>query len=194
MAALTRGCLLVANPLLPDANFDRTVVLLLAHDPDGALGVVLNRPSPTGLDEVLPEWETLATSPPVVFVGGPVNQQAVICVARMQPGAGRRLPAGGAGAEEGWSPVAGDLGTLDLDLDPDAVAGGLQDARMFAGYAGWGPGQLEAELEAEAWWVVDADPEDPFAAEPERLWTHVLRRQRGSLQLVSSYPDDPTAN
>ncbi|MCU4183609.1 YqgE/AlgH family protein [Acidiferrimicrobium sp. IK] len=190
MAALTRGCLLVANPLLSDANFDRTVVLLLARDADGAIGVVLNRPSPTGLDEVLPEWETLANSPPVLFVGGPVNQEAVICVARIDGG----VPAGASSDGEGWSPVTGDLGTLDLDLDPDSVAEGLQDVRMFAGYAGWGPGQLESELAAEAWWVVAADRDDPFAPHPERLWTDVLRRQRGPLQVVSSYPDDPTAN
>ncbi len=190
MAALTRGCLLVANPLLPDVNFERTVVLLLAHDPDGALGVVLNRPGPTGLDEVLPDWETFADSPPVVFVGGPVNQAAVICVARIDGG----VRAGGLEAGDGWSPVAGDLGTLDLDLDPDDVAARLQGVRMFAGYAGWGPGQLEAELDAEAWWIVDADAGDPFAGRPERLWTDVLRRQRGPLQLVSSYPRDPLAN
>lgn len=190
MAAPTRGCLLVANPLLPDSNFDRTVVLLLAHGADGALGVVLNRPGPTGLDEVLPAWETLANSPPVVFVGGPVNQEAVICVARMEGG----RPPGALPGDQGWSPVKGELGTLDLDLDPDSVADGLQDVRMFAGYAGWGPGQLENELEAGAWWAVDARQDDPFASHPERLWTDVLRRQRGPLKLVSSYPDDPTAN
>ena len=152
--------------------------------------MVLNRPGPTGLDEVLPDWEVLANSPPVVFMGGPVNQDAVICVARVQ-GSGSLGPCGDG---EGWSPVAGDLGTLDLDLDPVLVAGGLRDARMFAGYAGWGPGQLEGELGAEAWWVVGADRTDPFAPNPERLWTDVLRRQRGALQLVSWYPDDPMAN
>ena len=180
----------MANPLLPDDNFERTVVLLLAHDGEGALGVVLNRPGPTGLDEVLPEWETFANTPPVMFVGGPVNQEAVICVARIDGG----VRAGSLEGNAGWSPVSGDLGTLDLELEPDAVAPGLQAMRMFAGYAGWGPGQLEAELDAEAWWVVQATGDDPFADHPERLWTDVLRRQKGSLQLVSWYPEDPLAN
>ena len=189
MAALSRGCLLVANPLLPDSNFDRTVILLLASDAGGAIGVVLNRPSPTGLDEVLPEWETLANSPPVVFVGGPVNRETVICVARMEAGS-----SAGANEAGAWRPVIGNVGTLDLNLDPATVAEVLQDARMFAGYAGWGPGQLEGELEAQAWWIVEAAHGDPFVSHPERLWTDVLRRQRGPLQLVSSYPEDPTAN
>ena len=190
MVPLTAGCLLVANPLLPDANFDRTVVLLLAHDSEGALGVVLNRPSPAGLDEVLPEWETLATAPPVVYLGGPVNEEAVICVARITEGVHASRPEDG----EGWSRVAGDLGTLDLEMDPESVAGRVRDVRMFAGYAGWGPGQLEAEIDAEAWWPLPAAPDDPFAAAPERLWVDVLRRQRGPLQIVSSYPDDPLDN
>src|SRR5690348_7418296 len=79
---LAAGRLLVANPLLPDPNFDRTVVLLLAYGDDGALGLVLNRPSETRLSAPLPEWEPVAATPAVLFVGGPVQHQAVICLAR----------------------------------------------------------------------------------------------------------------
>lgn len=190
MAELTRGCLLVANPLLPDANFHRSVVLLLAYGGEGALGVVLNRPSETGLDEVLGGWRSLASAPAVVFVGGPVNQDSVICVARVTSG----VPARPWEEGEGWSRVSGDLGTLDLDLDPDTLGGAVRDLRLFAGYAGWAAGQLEAEIDADAWWVLDAEPGDAFSTDPERLWTAVLRRQPGALQLVSSFPDDPTAN
>src|ERR1700694_56140 len=120
------GRLLVANPVLPDPNFDRTVVLMLAHEEEGALGVVLNRPSEMELDAPLPRWERLAADPPVVFVGGPVAPGAAICLGRM--------PAGQPAA--GWTPVTGELGTLDLEQDPDEVAEGVAQIRVFAGYAG----------------------------------------------------------
>ena len=181
---LAPGRLLVANPLLPDPNFDRTVVLLLAHGEDGALGLVLNRPSETRLAAPLPAWEDLAASPAVLFVGGPVQLQAVICLAR--------APA--QTTSEGWKPVTEDVGTVDLEMDPALLRAGFSHVRVFAGYAGWGSGQLEAEIAAEAWWVVDAAPEDPFSETPDELWKRVLRRQRGRLALVASYPDDPSMN
>ncbi|HET9689926.1 MAG TPA: YqgE/AlgH family protein [Acidimicrobiales bacterium] len=180
----TPGCLLVANPLLPDGNFDRTVVLVLARNEDGALGVVLNRDGPTRLGSALPGWAPLASDPPVIFAGGPVNTDAVICLARTLEPADR----------PGWSQVTRDLATVDLDLDPAAVADQVSGLRVFAGYAGWGPGQLESEIEAEAWWVLDGKPADAFTSDPAQLWASVLRRQGGSLQLVASYPDDPSAN
>lgn len=188
MAAPGPGRLLVANPLLPDSNFDRSVVLLLAHSPEGALGVILNRPTTTGLDAVLPAWETFATVPPVLFEGGPVQRDGVLCLARVLPGEDP-VPGG-----PGWARLLDDVGTLDLELDPEVVGDRVAELRVFSGYAGWAAGQLEGELEAEAWWVVPAEAGDPFSAKPERLWAEVLRRQRGPLQLVSSYPEDPTAN
>lgn len=183
------GRLLVANPLLPDPNFDRTVVLLLAYGDDGALGLVLNRPSEMEVAAPLPQWERLASTPPVVFMGGPVQHQAVICLARASGD-----PAGEGAGREGWKPLTADVGTLDLGLDPDALAVRFSRMRVFAGYAGWGAGQLESEMAAGAWWVVDAEPEDPFSKDPAELWKRVLRRQRGRLKLVSYFPDDPTAN
>lgn len=193
---LEAGRLLVANPLLPDPNFDRTVVLLLAYNEDGALGLVLNRPSETLLAAPLPDWEQLAADPAVVFVGGPVHHQAVICLAR----SGRVSPApGGSEADgsdlgDGWRAVTPDIGTVDLDLDPDVLQSAFQHVRVFAGYAGWAGGQLESEIEAGAWWVVDAEPDDPFSDEPDELWKRVLSRQRGALKLVAWYPDDPDMN
>jgi putative transcriptional regulator len=180
---LAVGRLLVANPLLPDPNFDRTVVLILAYNDEGALGLVLNRPSQTDLGTPLPKWLKLAADPAVVFVGGPVQHQAVICLARA-PG----------DAPGGWKAVTAEVGTMDLDADPDGIGPGISSVRVFAGYAGWGSGQLEGEIEAGAWWVVDAQPEDPFSEEPDLLWKRVLRRQRGVLALVSAYPDDPVMN
>lgn len=181
---LAPGRLLVANPLLPDPNFDRTVVLLLVYGDDGALGLVLNRPSETSLSAPLPEWEQLAAQPAVLFVGGPVQHQAVICLAR--------APA--ESSTDGWKAVTTELGTVDLEMDPTTFDDSFSEVRVFAGYAGWGAGQLETEIAAGAWWVVDARPDDPFSDEPEDLWKRVLRRQPGRLALVGSYPDDPNMN
>jgi putative transcriptional regulator len=179
-----KGKLLVANPLLPDPNFDRTVVLVLAHEDEGALGLVLNRPSETEVDAPLPRWERLAADPPVVFVGGPVAPGAAICLARLPEG----------NHADGWTPLVGELGTLDLEQDPDDVYLGIEAIRVFAGYAGWGPGQLEQEISVGAWFVLPADPGDPMSDDPEQLWKKVLRRQGGKLALVGALPPDPTLN
>lgn len=184
------GKLLVANPRLADPNFDRTVVLVLAHGDDGAIGVVINRPSTTDLAEPLPRWSELAAAPPVVFVGGPVSRDSVICLVRVTAPAVLESRVG----PEGWHHVDGDLGTLDLDLDPDLVGGTVGSLRVFAGYAGWSSGQLEEELVAGGWWVLDASPADAFSEEPSDLWHSVLRRQGGTLALVAAYPPDPSLN
>lgn len=180
---LTAGRLLVANPLLPDPNFDRTVVLLLAYNDDGAFGLVLNRPSQMDVGEPLPQWEHLAAEPAVLFLGGPVQHQAVICLARNASD-----PAG----DDTWREVAPGVGTLDLDSDPGEVPGSVRQVRLFAGYAGWSAGQLEGEIGAGAWWVVDAEPEDAFTLDPDELWKHVLRRQPLPLAYVAYYPEDPS--
>ena len=184
---LRAGRLLVANPLLPDPNFDRTVVLLLAYHEEGALGLVLNRPSQMDVGDPLPQWEHLAAEPAVLFLGGPVQHQAVICLARNTTAA----PPAGEALDEGWKEVAPGVGTVDLDQDPVTVAGRVGQVRLFAGYAGWAAGQLEAEMEAGAWWVVDAEPGDAFTLDPDELWKHVLRRQKRPLKWVAWYPDDP---
>jgi putative transcriptional regulator len=185
---LRPGRLIVANPLLPDPNFDRTVVMLLAYGDEGALGVVLNRPSDTMLAAPLPRWEHLAASPRVVFVGGPVQHQAVICLARALGHPAASIP------PQGWSAVLPEVGTLDLDLDPEGLQASLSHVRIFAGYAGWTAGQLEAEIGAGAWWILEASPDDAFCDDPDDLWKQVLRRQGGSLALVAAYPDDPMLN
>lgn len=181
------GRLLVALPVLVDPNFARTVVLVLASDDeDGSIGVVLNRPTSTGVGEPLPGWERLAASPGVMFLGGPVGPTAAIGVARSTGGA----PA------DGWSPVAGQLGTVDLAADPDVLAssGAIDVVRVFSGYAGWGPGQLEDEIAEGAWLVVDAAPDDVLCAEPDRLWRLVLRRQGGRVAWLANMPPDPQLN
>ncbi len=184
------GKLLVANPRLVDPNFDRAVVLVLVHGDDGAIGVILNRPSDTELLDPLPRWSGLADHPSCVFVGGPVSHDSVICLARVPAPAELESRVG----PDGWRHVDGDLGTLDLDLDPDIVGGAVGSLRVFAGYAGWSGGQIEEELAAGGWWVLDATPEDAFCATPGDLWHLVLRRQPGELALVAAYPPDLNAN
>jgi putative transcriptional regulator len=178
-----RGRLLVASPPLVDPNFDRTVVLMLEHGVDGALGIVLNRPSDTDLDDVLPEWRPLAADPTVVFSGGPVSPDAVIALAR-----------GNGATIEGFVPVLGDLGTIDLALDPLDLGAPLDALRVFVGYAGWAPGQLEGELAQGGWFTAELDPNDPFVTTPENLWRAVLRRQRGKVAVFANFPDDPSNN
>lgn len=181
------GRLLVATPELTEPTFSRTVVLLLTHgDDDGTLGVVVNRPSGTDVDEVLPGWQALVAGPGQVFVGGPVSPEAAICLGRLRPGATGATVAALAG-------VPG-VATVDLDAPPDDVAPLVSGLRVFSGCAGWSPGQLEREVEEGSWWVVDSLPGDAFSAEPERLWRQVLRRQGGALSLVSTYPEDPRQN
>ncbi len=184
------GKLLVANPRLVDPNFAWTVVLVLAHSEDGALGVVVNRPSDTEVAAVLPQWAGRAVPPARMFVGGPVGRDSVICVARVPVPAVLQAMAG----DDVWQAVAGDLGTLDLDTDADRLDDTVSELRIFVGYAGWSGGQLEAELLAGGWWALDALPGDPFTPEPAELWARVLRRQGGELALVSRYPPDPSLN
>jgi len=181
----TVGKLLIAEPMLGDPNFDRTVVLMIEHTDEGALGVVLNRPTELEVDAVLHEWADLAATPPVLYMGGPVEQNGVLALGRRRQDAGE-LP--------GWTSVLGDVGTIDLHRGPDDVAGGLDGVRFFAGYSGWGGGQLEAELAEGAWLVVAADAGDVFATDAEAMWRAVLRRQGGKTAMLANFPAHPSLN
>ncbi|MCX5199628.1 YqgE/AlgH family protein [Streptomyces sp. NBC_00249] len=178
------GRLLVATPALADPNFDRAVVLLLDHDEQGSLGVVLNRPTPIDVRDILLPWAPLAGDPGVVFQGGPVALDSALGVAVI-PGEEGPL---------GWRRVHGAIGLVDLEAPPELLAAALGGLRIFAGYSGWGPGQLEVELGDGAWYVVDSEPGDVSFPDPERLWRAVLRRQRSELAMVATYLDDPSLN
>jgi putative transcriptional regulator len=184
------GRLLVATPLLGDPNFKRTVVLIVEHeDVQGTLGVVLNRPTTISLGQVLAQWTELATEPSVVFRGGPVAPNSPLALALIP---GRDEP-------DGWraldgAPALARLGLLDLETPPRLLAPAITSMRVYAGYSGWSPGQLEAEIDEGAWYVLAAQPGDVFAADPGRLWRQVLRRQEGDLAFLATYPDDPTMN
>ena len=189
MSATLRGKLLVATPALTDPNFDRTVVLLLEHGADaGALGVVLNRPTATTLHEALPDWADFAAAPAVVYLGGPVALGTIIALALTPVGDPSHEP------PEGVQRVADRLATIDLAIDPAAVVGSIDGLRVWSGYAGWAPGQLEGEIDAGGWFVVDADPTDVATSDPEHLWRDVLARQPGALGWFGNFPDDPTQN
>lgn len=179
------GSLLVATPTLQDPNFDRTVVIGVGHESDGVLGVVLNRATERKVVHYLDQWADLAGHPAVLFEGGPVQPDAAI-------GLGWRKA--DAPFNDAFRPVLGRLGTLDLARDPDEVAPLLAGMRVFTGYAGWAPGQLEDEIDAGAWMVFDALPADPFSTNPEELWAMVWKRQGGMLSAVAQFPADPALN
>jgi putative transcriptional regulator len=192
------GSLLVATPALGDPSFHRSVVLLLDHDEEGALGVVVNRPTEVDVGAVLPDWEAYAGVPGVVFHGGPVDLDSALALGAVRSAlhgpTGLVVP-GPAGRDLlGWRRVIGDLGLVDLEAPPELVVPALDRLRIFAGYSGWGSGQLEDEVSEGAWWVLPAEPQDAFANEPGDLWRAVLRRQPGELALVSTYPEDPALN
>jgi putative transcriptional regulator len=191
-----KGRLVVASPTLVDPNFHRTVVFLLAADGDGALGVVLNRPSDTSIDEIVPYWGMHASEPPLLFVGGPVQPNAAICVGRTQQPDRHAGAAGGedAGETDGYSPLVGDLGTVDLNRAPEDIGVSFDGLRVFTGYTGWGPGQLEEEIEAGAWFVVEGRQQDVLCPEPAILWERVLRRQGGWLAVLARHPVDASLN
>ena len=188
----TKGRLLIATPPLEDPNFDRTVIYVLEHHDDGALGLVLNRPSPEELGDALRSWAAMQSDPSLVFVGGPVEPDALIAIARVR----EPLPTPTDEDDEDThlAPLSGDLASADLAADPDDVVDAISVLRVFRGYAGWGPGQLDGEIEAGAWLVLDPEPTDLFTDAPDDLWRIVLRRQPGRLAWLASAPDDLSAN
>ena len=189
----TKGRLLLATPPLEDPNFDRTVIYVLEHHDEGALGLVLNRPSPAELGDALRAWADMQSDPSLVFVGGPVEPDALIAIARVR----EPLPEPSEDDDEQdthLAPLSGDLASADLAADPIDVVGTISALRVFRGYAGWGPGQLDGEIEAGAWLVLDPEPTDLFTDMPDDLWRRVLRRQPGRLAWLAEAPDDLAAN
>jgi len=178
-----RGKLLLAGPVLKDPNFDRTVVLITEHTEDGAMGLVLNRPSDATVAEAVPDLTWVAGEEDTLYVGGPVAPNGVIVLAE-------------------WSDPARAVVLVDDDLgfvpgdadDEDELAAAIVRARVYAGHAGWGPGQLEEELAEEAW-IVEAPLRDElFTDDPEALWPAVLRRMGREFALLSTMPPDPSLN
>jgi len=176
-----RGHLLIASPVLTDPNFSRSVVLITEHGPDGAMGVVLNRPSEIEVGDVAPELSGVVDGEPV-FVGGPVQPQALVVLADFDD------PDAAA-----WV-VVDSVGFVAAETEYSDLATMVRRGRVYAGYSGWGAGQLEAELAEEAWIVEPPLPEELFAPDAEALWPQVLERKGGQFALLARMPDDPTLN
>jgi len=179
------GDLLVASALLSDGVFDQTVVLVLDADADGALGVILNEISQTTLDSVLPAWVSAVSKPQLLFHGGPVSPNGAICLASVAE-RGEEPP--------GWRPVFDRIGLLHLDTPLELVTDTYSDLRIFAGYAGWSPGQLAGEIAQQMWHVVPAEYDDVFGRQPTGLWRRVLRRQPNELAFFATWVEDPEQN
>ena len=177
--------LLVATPALLDPHFADTVVLLLDVDDNGALGVVLNRPSAVPVGEVLADWGEVVAEPGVLFHGGPVSTEGALAVGLL-----RRSD----DAPVGFREVFGQLGIVDLDTPVELVDGTLEGMRIFAGYAGWGAAQLVGEIEEGSWYVVPGESWDAFRDDTADLWREVLRRQPGEMAWHSTRPADPELN
>lgn len=178
-----RGQLLIAGPRLIDPNFWRTVVLVVDHDEAGAFGVVLNRPSETSVGEAVPELEALIDPDEPLFIGGPVQPSSVITLARF------------ADVEQAALAAFEDIGVLGTGGPPiEAMADQIVCARAFVGHSGWGPGQLDAELETGDWILEPARRADVFSDSPRELWSAVLTRKGGSYALLARMPMDPSLN
>jgi putative transcriptional regulator len=177
-----RGHLLIAGPGLVDPNFWRTVVLIIDHSDQGALGLVLNRPSETSVGDAVPQLGELVDADEPVYIGGPVQPSSVIVLAEFEDATDSALLA------------FADVGVLGTGSSPEEIAAGVRRGRAFVGHAGWGPGQLDEEVERGDWILEQAQREDAFADQPRDLWETVLERKGGSYALLARMPPDPSVN
>jgi putative transcriptional regulator len=177
------GKLLVAVPHMFDPNFARAVVLVCDANEQGALGLIVNRPTDAEVFDYLPDWTHLVAEPAVVFEGGPVEREVAIGLATSSHD---HPPIG-------YTPIVEGLGLLDLGSDP-AAATGITLLRVFSGYAGWEAGQLDEEIAGGGWFVLPSEPGDGFSSTPTGLWSSTLRRQGGRLALYANFPPDPHLN
>jgi len=187
-ASPAAGLLLVSAPSVEEP-FHQAVILLLEHDESGTLGVVLNQPTTLDVGTVLPTWRDHLTGTPYLFQGGPVALDSALGLAALESSRPEVEP-------EGFRHVAGSLGIIDLDTPADDLTPHLQALRIYAGYAGWAAGQLDDELERGSWAVVPPGDlvADAFLADPEQLWSAVLRRAGGTLSWWPTCPSDPELN
>ncbi len=177
-----RGQLLIAGPSLHDPNFRRSVILVGEHGAEGAMGVILNRPSPVSVVDAVPPLADLVDDADLVHIGGPVQPQAIVVLGDFRnPGEASAL-------------VLDSIGFLPGEIETAADVGSLARARVFAGYAGWGPEQLESEIAEGSWVLEPALADDVFTDEPDTLWSSVLRRKGGAFAVLALMPPDPSRN
>jgi len=198
---LAPGLLLVASPELVDPPFRRTVVLLLAHGDEGSVGVVLNRPSETSVQTVLPAWERWVTRPRAMYYGGPVATSSALCVGVRRAGSSQPLGSMQDEIDALLDPVgpplarvSGELVLVDLEAEPQRTVEALRGVRIYAGHAGWSPGQLDAEITQGSWYVLASDSDDILIDAGVDLWFRVLRRQGLPLALEAYQPMEASLN
>ncbi len=177
-----KGKLLIASPALADPRFARAVILVAEHSADGTLGLVLNRPSESSVTESVDELRGVVDPGEAVYVGGPVQTDAVMVLAEFS------------NSELAAALVLDDIGFLPAEADMDVIAAVTRRARVFAGHSGWGPGQLDGELEEGAWIVADAEPDDVFSEDSDDLWASALQRKGGAYARLARVPEDPSVN
>lgn len=177
-----RGQLLVASPALVDPNFRRTVVLIAEHTEEGAMGLILNRPSEATVGAAVPDLDGIVAPDVAVEVGGPVAEDQIVLLCDFED------------PEEAGLLVFGSVGLPAADADLEELAQGIRTARVFAGHAGWGPGQLDAELETESWVVEEPLYDEVFPPEGFDIWGELWRRKGGAYGLLATMPLDPSLN
>jgi len=176
------GRLLLASPALSDPNFARAVVLVGVHDEEGAMGLVLNRPATVKVAEAAPALAGAAGQEEPLFVGGPVSPTALVCLVEfLDP-------------ERAGLLLVDRIGFPAPDAQVEALERDSGRVRVFAGYAGWGAGQLDSELGRGDWIVEEALPQDVFAEDPDGLWSAVLARKGGGYAALARMPQDPSVN
>jgi putative transcriptional regulator len=176
-----KGNLLISSGGLFDPNFRHTVVLVGEHNAEGALGVVLNRALDVTVRDAVPPLSALVADDEMLFQGGPVQPRSPVLVAEVSH------------PELADILVFGSVGFLVGEIE-DYVRPGILRARVFAGYSGWAPGQLEAEMAADSWIVEPAREEDVFTDEPDLLWSRVVERKGPEYRQLSRMPYDPSMN
>lgn len=181
------GSLLIASTDLIEPTFSRSIVYMIEHNDSGSLGVILNQMSDVAVHNVLPKWHELAAPARALFIGGPVKQDAALCLGVLKPGVDASLV-------DGVRPVDGRVVLIDLDTDTEEIAGLIEGVRLFAGYAGWGIGQLGDELSQDSWMVVGSKPVDVLCPPDAELWFEVLRRQPWPTALLATHPIDVIGN
>ncbi len=178
MSSTHAGRIVIARPDYSDIHFDMTVTMLLEHNEQGAFGLILNRPSNVTVAETLAGWEDSVNQPQNLFAGGPVSPESIVALGR--------------GSVPGE--LAHGMHSVDLDSQPTLATSSVDEVRIFAGYAGWAPGQLEGEIGSGGWWIVDGTADDVFFPEPKKLWAAILRRQRDEMAWYAHYPADTSVN
>ncbi len=181
------GMLLVASSDLRDPHFRRTVVYLVAHGEEGSAGLVLNRRTETAVHSVLPDWAVHVARPQAVYAGGPVQPSGAMCLGVSRGG---YFPGEGSGLVR----VAGRVVLVDLDSEPAIAAATLSGVRVFAGHAGWGEGQLAAEIAEGAWFVVPGLDDDVLTGPMVDLYFRSLKRQGFPLAWEAYRPSDMKRN